>query len=109
MMTGSPRIVVPSVPPDPSYSSTWSRTHCSGLGSYSPWIGMLPTSPRPVTVGPPEDAPPASVGLPRAGRPYTCVHLRGSDAATVRGCRAGRRDSAGADGPVRGRFPHRIA
>src|SRR4051795_4268821 len=34
--TGTPRRVVPSVPPDDSYASTWSRTHCSGLGSYSP-------------------------------------------------------------------------
>ena len=25
----------PSVPPLPSYSSTWSRTHCAGLGMYS--------------------------------------------------------------------------
>src|SRR6202042_3700541 len=35
--TGRPvsRSVVPCVPPEPSYSSTWSRTHACGLGSYS--------------------------------------------------------------------------
>src|SRR5689334_17617383 len=38
-ITGLPRSVVPSVPPEPSYSSTWSRTHCSGLGWYSPTKG----------------------------------------------------------------------
>jgi len=35
------RIVVPAVPPDPSYSWTWSRTHLAGLGSYSPFKDML--------------------------------------------------------------------
>src|SRR5690349_9056106 len=51
MTTGSPRIVVPSVPPEPSYFSTCSRTHAVGLGSYSPSRGMtsLPSSETRVT------------------------------------------------------------
>ena len=43
-MTGSPRRVVPSVPPDDSIRSTWSRTHCCVLGSYSPSRGMGPSN-----------------------------------------------------------------
>src|SRR5580704_8696099 len=40
--TGSPvsRSVVPRVPPELSYSSTWSRTQAAVLGSYSPSIGI---------------------------------------------------------------------
>src|SRR5690348_3138675 len=40
--TGRPvsRSVVPCVPPELSYSSTWSRTHARGLGSYSPSTGI---------------------------------------------------------------------
>src|SRR5882757_1749622 len=36
--------VVPSVPPELSYSSTWSRTSCVALGSYSPLSGMMSLS-----------------------------------------------------------------
>ena len=39
-----PRSVVPLVPPERSYSSTWSRTHWVGLGSYSPERGMAPAN-----------------------------------------------------------------
>src|SRR3954467_7019482 len=39
-MTGIPRSSVPSVPPELSISSTWSRTHFCVLGSYSPVSGM---------------------------------------------------------------------
>src|SRR5436190_3605601 len=44
--TGRPvsRSVVPCVPPDPSYSSTWSRTQARVLGSYSPSTGMPPVN-----------------------------------------------------------------
>ena len=35
---------MPSVPPDDSYCSTWSRTHCCELGSYSPVSGMAPVN-----------------------------------------------------------------
>src|SRR5262244_2847467 len=40
--TGRPvsRSVVPRVPPEPSYSSTWSRTQARVLGPYSPSTGM---------------------------------------------------------------------
>ena len=40
--TGRPvsRRVVPRVPPELSYSSTWSRTQAAVLGSYSPSIGI---------------------------------------------------------------------
>src|SRR6266446_1607995 len=40
--TGRPvsRSVVPCVPPELSYSSTWSRTQPRVLGSYSPLTGM---------------------------------------------------------------------
>src|SRR5579864_9365806 len=40
--TGTPRSVVPRVPPELSYSCTWSRTHLAGLGSYSPSSGIIP-------------------------------------------------------------------
>src|SRR3954452_25363569 len=43
-MTGLPCNVVPLVPPERSYSSTWSRTHWVGLGSYSPERGMPPAN-----------------------------------------------------------------
>src|SRR4051812_36436264 len=45
MITGSPvsRRVLARWPPDLSYSSTWSRTHLAGLGSYSPSSVMGPT------------------------------------------------------------------
>src|SRR5580692_5786439 len=39
--TGMSRKVVPSRPPELSYRSTWSLTHCDGLGSYSPVRGMM--------------------------------------------------------------------
>src|SRR4051794_3651714 len=45
MTTGSPRIVVPSVPPERSYNSTCSRALLSGLGSYSPCRGMPASHP----------------------------------------------------------------
>src|SRR5215469_5224698 len=40
--TGKPvsRSVVPRIPPELSYSSTWSRTQAFVLGSYSPSTGM---------------------------------------------------------------------
>ena len=38
--TGTPRSMVPLVPPELSYSSTWSRTHFALLGSYSPCSGI---------------------------------------------------------------------
>src|SRR6476620_8967238 len=44
MTTGRPRRVVPRVPPEDSYSSTWSRTHFWGLGWYSPCRGMSVTT-----------------------------------------------------------------
>src|SRR5262245_25951626 len=34
--SGPPRRVLARAPPDASYSSTWSRTHCRVLGMYSP-------------------------------------------------------------------------
>src|SRR4029077_5702600 len=44
--TGRPvsRSVVPSAPPEPSYSSTWSRTQARVLGPYSPSTGMPPVN-----------------------------------------------------------------
>src|SRR5665647_959696 len=57
MITGISRIVVPEVPPDPSYSSTLSRTHSAGLGSYSPFKDMTPLNTRS-----PGDAQPAYPG-----------------------------------------------
>src|ERR1700722_16915956 len=39
-ITGTPRSVVPSVPPELSIFSTWSRTQSLGLGAYSPSTGM---------------------------------------------------------------------
>ena len=44
---GQPRVHAasfPLVPPELSYSSTCSRTHCVGLGSYSPSRGMVSVS-----------------------------------------------------------------
>ena len=38
-----PRMVVPLLPPERSYSSTCSRTHWVGLGSYSPEKGHAPS------------------------------------------------------------------
>src|SRR5689334_5965787 len=50
-MTGRPRRVVPRVPPERSYSSTCSRTHAVGLGSYSPVRGMAPLNTTDAVVG----------------------------------------------------------
>src|SRR5438094_638797 len=44
MTTGRSWSVVPCVPPEPSYSSTWSATNCIGFGSYSPLSGMFAVS-----------------------------------------------------------------
>src|SRR5215467_2786908 len=53
--TGRPvsRSVVPWVPPELSYNSTWSRTHAARLGSYSPSTGMAIFN---TTRGPPRQA-----------------------------------------------------
>src|SRR3954462_7195881 len=51
MMTGRFWSAVPSVPPELSYSSTWSRTNCAVLGSYSPFSGTVPPSDGGVVVG----------------------------------------------------------
>src|SRR5450759_3645325 len=40
-IVGTPRSSVPRVPPDPSYSSTCSRTHWAAGGSYSPCNGIV--------------------------------------------------------------------
>src|SRR5680860_835166 len=45
MTTGRPRIVVPSVPPERSYFSTWLRTYSFGLGSYTPDSAMFTRTP----------------------------------------------------------------
>ncbi len=75
MTTGRPvsQSVVPSVPPELSYSSTWSRIHCAGLGSYSPSRGIAFTRRRVVKKGCPGREAYASarlrrpLGAPRRG------------------------------------------
>src|SRR5262249_4881883 len=72
--TGRPvsRSVVPRVPPEPSYSSTWSRTHAAVLGSYSPSTG-IPDSQHQLSAAP-RPASPSGDGRPRSHEPGRAAH-----------------------------------
>src|SRR5699024_3678425 len=90
MITGMPFISVPSVPPDDSYSSTWSRTHFAGLGAYS---GADPSRPPGACFG--------AIGIHLScDHVFHGVHTRVGRCAVCSVRFANRRVAAGPTGPA---------